>query len=69
MVHNLVIAVLAVVGLAVLWVGVQALERTLKHLSRDADVLSCWMCEGRGSCHCALRGEFVNRDESEGTER
>jgi hypothetical protein len=68
MLYHMLIAVLAVVALALVWVAVQALERASKHLSRDTDVLGCWMCEGRGGCHCALRG-FVNRTKSEGTDR
>ena len=55
--YHLGVAVAGIFALTAVWFGVQALERAVKRLPRGADVLSCWMCEGRGSCHCALRGE------------
>ena len=55
MLYHFVVAVLGVIGLAMLWIGVQWLERVVKWMPKGSDVLACWMCENRGGCHCALR--------------
>jgi hypothetical protein len=67
--YHLIIAIVGVVALSVGWMGVQALERAVKRMPRGSDVLACWMCEGRGGCHCALRGKSRVDEKAEGTER
>lgn len=64
--YHLGVAALGLVALSVGWIGVQAIERAVKRMPRGSDVLACWMCESRGSCHCVLRGKFHNDQSDEG---
>jgi len=69
--YHLGIAAVGLVVLSVGWLGVQAIERAVKRMPRGSDVLACWMCENRGSCHCVLRAKLhkSHDDEPKGVER
>lgn len=65
MIHDLLIAVIGVVGLSLVWLVVQTWVRRQSPGQGEEDVLSCVLCDRLGFCFCGTRKRHRRDDGSD----